>query len=105
MHYEMNLAKNFVKTIIGTKDTMKVRRDLQRKNIRKHLWLTQNPRRGRKMLKPVVDYVLSEAEFQQFFDCIESLKTPTSHSSAFGKHIRKKKLGGLKSHDYHMLMQ
>jgi hypothetical protein len=59
----MNLAKNFVKTIIGTKDTVKVRRDLQRKNIWKHLWLTRNPRRGRKMLKPVANYVLSEAEF------------------------------------------
>jgi hypothetical protein len=33
------------------------------------------------------------------------LKTLTGHSSAFGKHIRKKKLGGLKSHDYHVLMQ
>jgi hypothetical protein len=44
-------------------------------------------------------------EFQQFCYCIESLKTPMGHSSAFGKHIRKKKLGGLKSHDYHVLMQ
>ena len=25
MHYEMNLAKNFLKTITGKKDTMKVR--------------------------------------------------------------------------------
>jgi hypothetical protein len=57
------------------------------------------------MLKPTANYVLSEAEFLQFCDCIESLKTPTGHSSAFGKHIRKKKLGGLKSHDYHVLMQ
>jgi hypothetical protein len=56
-------------------------------------------------LKPAADYVLSDAEFQQFCDCIESLKTPTGHSSAFGKHIRKKKLGGLKSHDYHVFMQ
>jgi hypothetical protein len=28
MHCEMNLAKNFLKTIVGTKDTVKVRRDL-----------------------------------------------------------------------------
>jgi hypothetical protein len=25
MHCEMNLAKNFLKTIVGTKDTVKVR--------------------------------------------------------------------------------
>jgi hypothetical protein len=29
MHCEMNLAKNFLKTIVGSKDTVKVRRDLQ----------------------------------------------------------------------------
>jgi hypothetical protein len=40
MHCEMNLAKNFLKTISGTKDTVKVRRDLERRNIRRHLWLT-----------------------------------------------------------------
>ena len=34
MHCEMNLAKNFLKTITGKKDTIKVRRDLQRRNIR-----------------------------------------------------------------------
>jgi hypothetical protein len=28
MHCEMNLAKNFLKTITGQKDTVKVRRDL-----------------------------------------------------------------------------
>jgi hypothetical protein len=105
MHCEMNLAKNFLKTIIETKDTVKVRRDLQQKNIQKHLWLTRNPRRGRKMLKPAADYVLSDAKFQQFCYCIESLKTPMGHSSTFGKHIKKEKLRGLKSHDYHVLMQ
>ena len=28
MHCKMNLAKNFLKTIVGTKNTVKVRRDL-----------------------------------------------------------------------------
>jgi hypothetical protein len=95
MHCEMNLAKNFLKTIISVKDTVKVRRDLQRRNIRRHLWLTRNLRRAGKMLKPAAPYVLSDEEF----------KTPTGHSSGLGKHTRKKKLGGLKSHDYHVLMQ
>jgi hypothetical protein len=39
----MNLAKNFLKTIIGKKDIVKARRDLQRKGIRKHLSLLPNP--------------------------------------------------------------
>jgi hypothetical protein len=105
MHSEKNLAKNFLKTIIGKKDTMKVRRDLQRRGIQKHLWLTANPRRGRKMLKPAAPYVLLGAEFEVFAYTIESLKTPTGYLSAFGKHIRKKIFGGLKSHNYQVLMQ
>jgi hypothetical protein len=28
MHCEMNLAKNFLKTLVGMKDTVKVRRDV-----------------------------------------------------------------------------
>jgi hypothetical protein len=105
MHCKMNLAKNFLKTIIGLKDNMKVRRDIQRRNIKKHLWLIRNPRWGGKMLKPTVPYVLSEDEFTTLANRIESLKTPTGHSLASGKYIRKKKLGALKSHNYHVLMQ
>ena len=105
MHCEMNLAKNFLKTITGKKDTVKVRRDLQRKGIRPHLWLIPNPRRGGKMMKPAAPCVLSDSEFDKFASRIESLKTPSGFSSALGQHIRKKKFGGLKSHDYHVLMQ
>jgi hypothetical protein len=60
MHCEMNLAKNFLKTISGKMDTVKVQRDLQRKGIRRHLWLLANPQRGGKMYKPAAPYVLSE---------------------------------------------
>lgn len=105
MHCEMNLAKNFLKTISGKKDSVKVRRDLQRRNIRPHLWLTPNPKNPAKMLKPAAPYVLTDAEFESFVGCIESLKTPTGYSSDLGKHLRKKNFGGLKSHDYHVLMQ
>jgi hypothetical protein len=105
MHCEMNLAKNFLKTIVGTKDTVKVRRDLQQKNMKKHVWLVRNPRRGRKMLKPAAPYVLNDDEFKVFANTIENLKTPSGHSSNLEKHIHSKKFGGLKSHDYHVFIQ
>jgi hypothetical protein len=105
MHCEMNLAKNFLKTIIGIKDTIKVRRDLQRKNIRKHLWLIPKPGRSGKMLKPAAPYVLNDEEFKVLVTTIESVKTSSGYSSNLRKHIRSKKFGGLKSHDYHVLMQ
>jgi hypothetical protein len=105
MHCEMNLAKNFLKTISGKKDTVKVRRDLRRRNIRKHLWLTAHSGRRGKIVKPHVSYVLTAEEFEVFAQTIESLKMPTGYSSTLGKHIQGKKIGSLKSHDYHVLMQ
>jgi hypothetical protein len=104
----MNLAKNFLKTITRLKDSMKVRRDTQRRNIKKHLWLTRNPWRGGGrggILKPATPYVLSEEDFNFFANCIEEPEDTNRDSSSLEKHIRKKKLDGLKSHDYHMLMQ
>ena len=105
MHCEQNLSKNILKTITGRKDTVKVRRDLQRRGIRKHLWLTMNPKNSGKMLKPAAPYVLTSEEFDIFARTIESLKTPSGHISNIGQYIRKKNFGGLKSHDYHVLMQ
>jgi hypothetical protein len=64
MHYEMDFVKNILKTITSEKDNIKVRRDLQCRGIRPHLWLTTNPRRAGRMLKLVVDYVLSVNEFE-----------------------------------------
>jgi hypothetical protein len=40
-----------------------------------------------------------------FASTLESLKTPSGYASFLGRHIRNKKFGGLKSHDYHVLMQ
>jgi hypothetical protein len=107
MHCEMNLAKNFLKTILGNKGTVKIRRDLQRRNIRKHLWLTAISERGGggEIIKLHASYVLTPEEFGVFAQTIESLKMPTGYSSALGKHIWGKKFGSLKSHDYHVLMQ
>jgi hypothetical protein len=103
MHYEMNLSKKFLKTITGKNDTVKVKRDLRKRNMRRHLWLIAN-RRG-KMMKPQASSVLTAAEFEVFAWTIESMKMPTWYSSNLGKHIRGKKFGALKSHDYHELMQ
>jgi uncharacterized C2H2 Zn-finger protein len=101
----MNLAKNFLKTISGIKDIVKVRRDLQRHKIQRHLWLTAHSERRGKLMKPHASYVLTLMEFELFAQTIESMKTPIAYSSSLGKHIRGKKFGSLKLHDYHVLMQ
>ena len=100
----MNLAKNFLKTIIGKKDTMKVQRDLQWKGIQRHFWLIANPWRGGKMYKPAIPYVLLDKDFKDFVQTLEALKTSSGYSSTFTKHKWTKKFGGLKFHNYHVLM-
>ena len=58
-----------------------------------------------RMLKPATPYVLTSDEFDVFASTIESLKPPSGLVSNMAQYIRKKKFGGLKSHDYHVLMQ
>ena len=107
MHCEKNLAENILKTIcgVGDKDSVKVRRDMQREGIRKHLWMVKDPKNSARMLKPVANYVLTAKEFDIFCTRLENLKVPSNYCSEIGSHIRNKKFGALKSHDYHILMQ
>ena len=105
MHCEQNVAKNILKIVTGLKDTVKVRRDLQCKGIRRHLWLTPHPKKSGRMLKPAAPYVLTSEESNIFANVIESLKPPSGLVSNMAQYIRKKKFGGFKSHDYHVLMQ
>ena len=105
MHCEQNLLENILKIITRHKDIVKVRRDLQRRGIRKHLWLTNNPKKTGKMLKLAAPYVLTTEEFDIFASTIESLKTPSGHISNISPYIQKKNFEGLNSHDYHVLMQ
>ena len=91
MHYEQNVAKNILKTVTGLKDTVKVRQDLQRRGIMRHLWLTPHPKKFGRMLKPVAPYVLTNEEFDVFANVIESLKPPSKLVSNMAQYIRKKK--------------
>ena len=107
MHCEKNLAENILKTICGfkEKDSVKVRRDMQREGIRPHLWMVRDPNNPARMLKPQANYVLTAKEFDIFCTRLEKLKVPTGYCSEIGCHIRNRKFGALKSHDYHILMQ
>ncbi len=84
---------------------MKVKKDLQHRSMKQHLWLAINLRRGGKMLKLATPYVLRPSEIDIFATTIENLQTPSRHVSTMGKYIRKKNFGNIKSHEYHVLMQ
>jgi hypothetical protein len=102
---QIELCKKILKTMTWKKDNVKVWWDLKWRGIKLHLWLTPNPREGRKMLKLMAPYVLTTSEFDYFVTTIENLKTSLEHVLVMGKYIRKKNFGGLESHDYHILMQ
>ena len=104
MHIEKNIAESVLKFLFGDKDTEESRRDLQHMGIWRELWL--RPRRNRRtFVKPHAPYVFTEPEKKNFIDEVSAIRTPSVYGSALGKHLRKSKFLGLKSHDYHCLIQ
>ena len=67
--------------------------------------MVKDPKNPSRMLKPVANYVLTAKEFDVFCTRLEKLKVPSEYCSKIGSHIRNRKFGALKSHDYHILMQ
>jgi hypothetical protein len=57
------------------------------------------------MLKPHASYVFIIKELNNFLERMGTIKLPTNYGSSLAKHMVDKKLGSMKSHDYHMLMQ
>ena len=104
MHIEKNIAESALKFLFGEKDTVESRRDLEETGQRRELWL--RPRAGRlRYFKPQAPYVFTDAEKRMFVDAVSAIRTPTGYGSALGKHLKKSRFLGLKSHDYHCLLQ
>jgi hypothetical protein len=54
---------------------------------------------------PDAPYVLSATEKCEFFEILRSIRTPSCYVSNLHSRITNGKLRGLKSHDYHILLQ
>jgi hypothetical protein len=78
---------------------------MQAESIQQHLWLRQHPNNQHKILKLHASYVLTTNVLNIFLLRMGSMKVPTNYGVSFAKHVADKKLGSMKSHDYHMLMQ
>ena len=104
MHVEKNIAESVLKFLFGDKDTPESRRDMEELGIRHELWLRPRPNR-QAFMKPHAPYVFTEAERKLFLEEVAAICTPTGYGSAMGKHLKKSKFQGLKSHDYHCLIQ
>ena len=105
MHCGKNLGENLLKTIFRENDGPKVRLNMQNRNIRRHLWLRRVRDQENRAFMPNADYVLSKASREKFLSNLKEIKLLTHYSSCLHAKISKGKLSGLKSHDYHVLMQ
>ena len=105
MHCEKNLAENILRTTFGEKDSPSVRADMAARGIKPQLHLQPcGPNRDR-FYMPDAPYVLSPTDKAKVLHILKQLRTPTNYVAALHTKISKGKLGGLKSHDYHVLMQ
>ncbi|XP_028101245.1 uncharacterized protein LOC114300576 [Camellia sinensis] len=109
MHVEKNFSENVFGTMLGidgkNKDTDKARMDLEDMNIRKELWLTKNP--DGSYVKPRASFSLTPKEREGFFEFLKSVKYPDGYAANISRSVNAKngRLTGLKSHDYHVLIQ
>ncbi|XP_073152786.1 uncharacterized protein [Henckelia pumila] len=108
MHIEKNVCESLISTLLDipgkTKDGVAARLDLVEMNIRTDL----APRMGeKKTFLPAACYTLSKDEKKSICNSLSGIKVPDGYSSNFKNLVSMKdlKLVGLKSHDYHTLMQ
>lgn len=104
MHVEKNISASILGFIMGDKDTIAVRKDMESEGINPSLHLRPRPGRDN-YFKPHAPYVLNPAESAQFLRRVRSVKVPTGYSLNMMKHVSDRNLQGLKSHDHHIILQ
>ena len=109
MHIQKNIYESILGTLLNikgkTKDIFKARQDLEDMNIRKELHLIK--RSDGKYVMPATCYTLSKAERQGFCEFLKSVKFRDEYASNISRcaSINDCKISGLKSHDFHVLLQ
>ena len=107
MHVEKNCCASLLEFLFGLKDTDKVRIDLEELHVRQELHMQKVAQRdgSETIKKPSAPYVLTRKNQRQVRECLQKLRTPTKYGSSFKKPFEDDHLHGLKSHDYHILLQ
>ncbi|XP_073153088.1 uncharacterized protein [Henckelia pumila] len=108
MHIEKNVCESLIGTLLNvpgkTKDGVAARLDLVEMNVRTDL--APKTEENRTFL-PAACFTLSRTEKRKLCNSLFGMKVPTGYSSNVKNMVSMKdlKLVGLKSHDYHTLMQ
>jgi hypothetical protein len=104
MHCEKNVCENLLRTLFGETDGAKSREDMRARGIRQHLHLVRNAD-GQSYFKPDAPYVLSKQHQLEFLSTLRELKFPSNYVGSLSRRIQDGKLRGLKTHDFHVLLQ
>ena len=104
MHCEKNVCENLIRTLLGETDGVKSREDLRVHGIRRHLHLQPNLD-GVTYFMLDAPYVLKREEKEEFFKTLREIKFPTNYVGSLKQRLEDGKLSGLKTHDFHILMQ
>jgi hypothetical protein len=105
MHQERNVAESIISTCLDfsdkTKDNVKARRDMAKICNRPTLELT--PSGG----KPRAPFCVKPKDRKELFRWMKKLKFPDGYAAGLKRAVNLKtmKLNGLKSHDYHIMME
>jgi hypothetical protein len=109
MHIEKNVFDNCYGTIFNlegkTKDNPQARRDLIEMNIREELHPQQKP--SGKLYLPPARFAMSKSKRRAFCEVIQNVKFPDGYCRNISKfvNVAEGRIGGLKMHDCHVLMQ
>lgn len=110
MHIFKNVASNIWDHLIGARDSLRVREDLRSINRLPSTWPQESRNEG-KVILPKAPWILSKEEERQVKDRLASIRTPTGFMRSLkGAFTSTKKRGstklyGLKSHDWHKMLQ
>ncbi|CAM8951857.1 unnamed protein product [Rhodiola kirilowii] len=108
MHVEKNICDSLIGTLLNipgkTKDGLKARLDMLDMNIRTKL---APQTEGKRTYLPLSCTTLSKNEKIILCGCLKGVKVPYGYSSNIASlvSIKDLRLNGLKSHDYHVLIQ
>ncbi|XP_021846923.2 uncharacterized protein [Spinacia oleracea] len=109
MHIEKNICESLVGTLLNmpgkSKDGENARNDLAHLKIRKELHPVK--KKGSRTYLPPACYTLSRKEKKVLCESLHGIKVPEGYSSNIKNLVSMKdlKLIGMKSHDYHILME
>ncbi|XP_057425376.1 uncharacterized protein LOC130718765 [Lotus japonicus] len=108
MHVEKNICESVIGTLLDLegkiKDTIKSRLDLQRMGLKKQLHPIKV---GDKYMIPPARYTMSKEEKINFCRILKDVRFPDAYASNIGRcvNINELKISGLKSHDYHVILE